>query len=124
LKLLIDEMYPPVIAERLREAGHDAISVLDHPDVVGQDDLRVWEFAASNRRAIVTENAADFLFITRSQPAVGDAVPTLIVTSNRSFSRHQGSFIGRALRALSALCDEHPDDDPQVGAVHWLRPIT
>jgi predicted nuclease of predicted toxin-antitoxin system len=124
VRLLIDEMYPPLIAQRLREAGVDAVSVLEQPELVGADDPLVWEFAASSRRAIVTENAADFLAITRQRAAVDAATPTLVVTSNRAFPRHQPAFIGRALRALTAFCDEHPHDDRQAGAVHWLRPTS
>lgn len=117
-------MYPPVLAERLRHAGVDAVSVLEQAELVGADDGVVSEFAAATRRAVVTENAADFLAITRQRAAFGDVTPTLVVTSNRAFPRHQPAFIGRALRALTAFCDEHPNDDPQAGAVHWLRPIS
>jgi len=124
VRLLIDEMYPPVIAERLRGAGHDAVSVLEVPDLAGQGDAEVCEIAVSNRRAVVTENAADFLEIVKRRSAVGEVAPSLIVTTNRAFPRHSRSFIGRVVRALSTFCEEHRDDDTQAGAVHWLRPIT
>lgn len=124
MKLLIDEMYLPVIAERLRTAGHDAVSVVDQSDLVGQHDLEIWRFAVAHRRAVVTENAADFLAISKKASTVGEASPSLIITSNRSFPGHPHSFIGRAMRAFAAFCDDHPDDDAQAGAVYWLRPIT
>lgn len=124
MKLLIDEMYPPVIAERLREAGHDAVSVIELPDLIGQDDAEVCEFAASSLRSVVTENAADFLVLAKERSALGRATPSLLITSNRAFPRHSPSFVGRAVRALSAFCDMHPEDDPQAGAVHWLRSIS
>jgi predicted nuclease of predicted toxin-antitoxin system len=123
VRLLIDEMYPPVIAERLREVGHDAVCVVERSELVGQDDREVWRFAATQRRAIVTENAADFLAISKEASSSGHASPSLVITSNRSFPRHPRSFIGRALRAFGAFCDAHPDDDPQAGAVYWLRPV-
>lgn len=121
--MLIDEMYPPVIAERLRTARHDAVSVIELPDLVGLDDGQVCERAVSESRAVVTENAADFLTLVKQRAAVGHPVPSLVITSNRSFPRHSRPFIGRAVRALAAFCDAHPEDDPQAGAVHWLRPI-
>ena len=124
MKLLIDEMYPPVIAERLRDAGHDAVSVIELPDLIGQDDAQICEFAVSTVRSVVTENAADFLMLVKQRSAVGQAAPSLVMTSNRGFPRHSRSFVGRAMRALAAFCDEHAEDDPQAGAVHWLRPIT
>lgn len=119
--MLIDEMYPPVIAERLREAGHDAVSVIELPNLIGQDDAPIYESGVSDVRAVVTENASDFLVLAKRSGAVGQAAPSLVITSNRSFPRHSRSFVGRAVRALAAFCDEHPEDDPQAGAVHWLR---
>lgn len=124
MKLLIDEMCPAAIADRLRSAGHDAVSVLELRDVVGQDDAQVCERAVADGRAVVTENAVDFLALVRGRAAVGEPAPTLVITSNRSFPRRQRSFVGRALRSLVAFCDAHPEEDPQGGAVHWLRPIT
>ena len=123
MKLLLDEMYPPVIAERLRQAGHDAVSVIEVADLIGQDDAQVYEFAVSSVRSVVSENAADFLVLAKQRSALGQGAPSLVITSNRSFPRHVPSFVGRAIRALAALCESHPEDDPQAGAVHWLRSI-
>lgn len=124
MKLLVDEMYPPVISERLRMAGHDVVSVLEQAELIGRNDLEIWRFAAAHRRGIVTENAADFLAISKRAGAAGEVSPSLIVTSNHAFPRHPRSFIGRATRALAAFCDAHSDDDTQAGVVHWLRPAT
>lgn len=77
----------------------------------------------SSRRAIVTENAADFLAIAKQRSAVGDVAPSLLITSNRAFPRHTPSFIGPAIRALAVFADERSDEDIQAGAVHWLPPI-
>lgn len=123
MRLLIDEMYSATIAERLRQAGHDAISVTEHADMVGLDDSAVCDLAVAGLRAVVTENAADFLRIVETRLASGEHVPTLVITSNRSFPRRSRSFLGRAVRALSSFCDEHSEADSQAGAVHWLRPI-
>jgi predicted nuclease of predicted toxin-antitoxin system len=123
VKLLIDEMYPAVIAQRLRQAGHDAIAVTEDAGTIGVDDTTVFDLAVRGRRAVVTENAADFLRIAKQRAAKGDPVPTLVITSNRSFPRHARGFIGRAVRALTSFCAEHPGDDPQAGAVHWRHPL-
>jgi len=123
VRLLIDEMYSSAIAERLRQAGHDAVSVTEHPDSIGLDDSAVCDLAVASGRAVVTENAADFLRIAQLRAASGEPVPTLVITSNRSFPRHGRSFLGRAVRALGSFCDEHRDDDPLAGAVHWLSPM-
>ncbi len=123
MKLLIDEMYPRAIAERLRKAGYDVVSVTENAEMVGLDDSAVCDLAVSSKRAVVTENAADFLRIAKQRTAAGEPVPTLVITSNRSFPRHSRSFLGRAVHALKSFCDEHEEPDPQGGGVHWLRPM-
>lgn len=124
MRLLIDEMYPPIIAAQLRQAGQDAVSVHDDASMRGLDDSAVCGLALSAGRAVVTENAADFLRILRYRVAAGQPAPTLIVTSNRTFPRHSGAFIGQAVRSLCAFCDSHKGADAAAGAVHWPQPIT
>jgi predicted nuclease of predicted toxin-antitoxin system len=127
VRLLIDEMYPPAIAERLRQAGYDAVSVHDavpaHTGGLrGSDDSAICAFALSAGRAVVTENAADFLRLLKDRMAVGEPAPALVITSNKSFPRHSASFTGHAVRALRAFCDAHPAPAAPPGAVYWLRP--
>jgi hypothetical protein len=87
-------MYPSVMAVQLRRVGHDAISVTDDPESTGLDDARPCDLALASGRAIVTENAADFPRIVKERAATGRAVPTLLITTNRSFPRHSRSFVG------------------------------
>jgi predicted nuclease of predicted toxin-antitoxin system len=123
VRLLIDEMYPPAVAEQLRQAGHDAVSIHDDANTRGLDDSAVCSLALSAGRAVVTENAADFLRSLKYMVAAGEPAPTLIITSNSSFPRHSASFIGQAVRALYAFCETHKGADAAAGAVHWLQPI-
>jgi predicted nuclease of predicted toxin-antitoxin system len=55
VKLLLDEMLSPGIAEQLRERGHDvqAIAASEHAEL---DDPEVLDIARSQRRAVVTNN--------------------------------------------------------------------
>lgn len=95
-----------------------------HASMRGLDYSAVRGLALSAGRAVVTENAADFLGVLRYRVAAGQPAPTLIVTSNRTFPRHSGAFIGQAVRSLCAFCDNHMGADAAAGAVHWLQPIT
>ena len=124
MRLLIDEMYPPAVAEQLRQAGHDAVSIHDDPNTRGPDDSAVCSLALSAGRAVVTENAADFLLSLKYMVAAGEPAATLVITSNRSFPRHSASFMGQAARALCAFCETHKGADAAAGAVYWLQPIT
>src|SRR4029078_10266214 len=63
LKLLLDEHYPPSLAEQLRERGHDAVAVQEEVDLRGMLDPDL--FAEAQRRdcALLTENTADFIVL-------------------------------------------------------------
>jgi predicted nuclease of predicted toxin-antitoxin system len=59
VKLLLDEMFSPVIAARLRERGHDVESIKGSArETLG--DAEVLELARNERRAIATNNLVDF----------------------------------------------------------------
>lgn len=60
MRLLLDEMYPRRLAERLRAGGHDVVAVVEVPDLVGQPDAEVVRWAAEAGRLVVTENIVDY----------------------------------------------------------------
>jgi hypothetical protein len=63
LKFLIDSMLPPQTADLLNAAGHDATtpSQLGAPNL--PDEILI-QFAATDGRVIVTENASDFAAVS------------------------------------------------------------
>ncbi len=69
MRLLLDEMFPPAVARALREQGHDVVAVLEVTDLVGASDVELFSWAQQERRAIVTENVADFLALERDARA-------------------------------------------------------
>jgi len=66
VKLLLDENLSPAHALRLREAGHDAMAVLD-TGLGGADDAVVRQFAFEQQRTLVTIDS-DFSHIVRFPP--------------------------------------------------------
>ena len=66
MKLLLDENLSPTHALRLRQAGHDAVAVLD-AGLGGADDAVVRQFALAQQRTLVTIDA-DFSHIVRFPP--------------------------------------------------------
>jgi predicted nuclease of predicted toxin-antitoxin system len=59
--VLLDEMYPPALAKRLRDSGHDVLAVLDvEVGLASRSDDDVLAWAARNSRCVVTENVSDF----------------------------------------------------------------
>jgi predicted nuclease of predicted toxin-antitoxin system len=111
MRLLLDEMYTPTIAEQLRARGHDVASVHDpeYRTLEGEPDEDVWVAALAADRVLVTENVQDFRRIeadalSRAQPAV-----RLIFTTDRQFPRGDPASIGRLITALDALLAAEPD---------------
>lgn len=65
VRLVLDEMYPPILAEILRQQGHDAVAVAAVPELVGVDDPVVLDAATTDDRCLVTENIRDFAVLVR-----------------------------------------------------------
>lgn len=110
MKLLLDEMYAPVVAEQLRERGHDVVSVHDpnYRRLEGAPDEEIFAAALAEERALVTENVPDFRRLEADALARGEALPTLVFTSNRQFPRGEPGTTGRLVEALHLLITEHP----------------
>jgi len=110
VRLLLDEMYPPAVAEQLRARGHDVASVHDpeYQHLEGSPDEEVLAAALADERVLVTENVADFRRLETAALAAGEAQAALVYTSNRQFPRGQPRTIGRLVAALDALMTERP----------------
>lgn len=110
MKLILDEMYPPAVAEQLRACGHDVVSVHDpeHRYLEGAPDEEVFAAALAEERALVTENVPDFRRLEADALARGEAHATLVFTSNRQFPRGERGTIGRLVEALHVLLNEAP----------------
>jgi len=96
MRACLDELYSPRIAAELRSRGHDAISVHDRPGLIGLPDDHLLEIMAADRRAIVTENAIDFVPLTRRLALEGREHFGLILTANAALPRSRNHH--RALR--------------------------
>ncbi len=108
------------MARRLREdGGHDVVSVTERAELVGLPDEALFEVARAEGRALVTENAADFLILVQAAAASGSPHHGLIVTSHRAFPRSKDS-IGRLVSALHALLTVRPGDEALADRVVWL----
>jgi len=110
VKLLLDEMYPPAVAEQLRARGHDVVSVHDaeYRSLEGAPDEQIFAAALAEERALVTENVPDFRRLEADALAQGEAYTTLVFTSNRQFPRGEPGTIGRLVEALDALLSGPP----------------
>ena len=119
MRLLVDEMYPPAIAEQLRRRGHDVVAITERPELRSAEDAAVFAIAQESRRAVVTENVADFVPLADEADQRGAAHYGLVLVDPAKYPRGAQRTIGRMVRALDRLLGEHPTDK-STGARHWL----
>ena len=120
MKLLLDEHLRPSIARLLRDRGHDAVAVLEVPDLIGMLDMHVWKTAIAEGRTVVTENARDFVPATRATIAAGLAHPGLILVSPKTVMRSRDAT-GFLVEALHRLAGANPGDSFS-DRVTWIEP--
>jgi hypothetical protein len=86
VKLLVDEMYPPALAEALRTFGIDAVSVLELR-LGGSSDTEVFGAAVASGRVVLTENVGDFARIAGEHSTAGRHHEGVLVALSTRFSR-------------------------------------
>ena len=121
MRLLLDEHYPPRIAVELRRRGHDVVAAPERPELRGLGDVALFALMASEGRAILTEDAADFLPIVRAAAVRGTDHSGLVLTSPRQFPRTSRAM-GRLVAALDAFLTAHPAEDALREQSWWLEP--
>ena len=119
MRVLLDEMYSPAVAEALRELGHDAVSVHDRGDLTAAADTAIFTAMQAERRAIVTNNVRDFVPLAQQALQTGTSIFGLILTSDKSLPRTT-AMIGTFVRLLDTLLTARPAEDALHGQVHWL----
>jgi hypothetical protein len=100
--LLLDEMFAAVIAERLRDRGHDVQAVVADRDLVALPDDRILAAAATAGRAIVTANVKDFSALDQQCKAAGRPHGGMVLVSTKTF-RQDRAFVGAVVAALDRL---------------------
>ena len=60
MKLLLDEMYPPALAQALEAVGIQATTTIEL-GMAGTPDPDVFAYAVAENRAALTENVTDFV---------------------------------------------------------------
>jgi predicted nuclease of predicted toxin-antitoxin system len=103
VKLLVDEMYAPVVAEQLRSRGHEAVAVQEVAGGPGMSDADLLRWAHDNGRAVVTENVVDFLALHAAALQSGERHSGVVFASNATFPRGKASTVGALVKALDRL---------------------
>jgi predicted nuclease of predicted toxin-antitoxin system len=103
--LLLDEMLSGTIAEQLRAKGHDALAVVESPDLISLPDDQILARATAAGRILVTANIKDFMPLDAQYRAGGQAHAGLILISTKTFAQDR-TFTVAITSALTALLDE------------------
>lgn len=114
MKLLLDEMYPSLIARELRGRGHDVASVHEAPGRGNPDD-EVFDHARSAGRAVVTENVRDYRPLAEALLDAGESHSGRVFTTAKRWPRTDP---GRLITALDELLASTPHQP--VDAELWL----
>jgi predicted nuclease of predicted toxin-antitoxin system len=86
-RLLLDEMFSPVIAAALRELGHDVTAIAENATLRAMTDEEVFAFASAQGQWLLTENVKDFQPILQQARQAGTPAAGLLFTSSRAFPR-------------------------------------
>jgi len=103
VRLLLDEMWSPAIADQLRRRGHDVEAVAERDNLRTRPDHLIFAAALADDRAIVTEDVRGFRDLGELELLSGRSHPGLIFTTPSTFPRPNMRTPGRLVRALDAL---------------------
>ncbi|MHB1444373.1 MAG: DUF5615 family PIN-like protein [Acidimicrobiales bacterium] len=119
MKVLIDEQLSPDIARLLRDRGHDVEAVAERPDLVGRPDRVIFEVAAAESRAVVTNNVKDFRPLAAECLTQGRTHPGLILLpSARTRTR---SAVSALADAIEGVLMTKPGD--LTSSERWIGPL-
>ncbi|MGH3898352.1 MAG: DUF5615 family PIN-like protein [Pseudonocardiaceae bacterium] len=112
VRLLLDEMYPPALADALHDKGHDVIAVAASAELAGSDDATVLDVATGDGRCLVTENVRDFAMLVRHTSHAG-----VLFVHSRRWPRTKAGVPTLADALHNAISEGRV---PGPGDIRWL----
>ena len=119
MRLLLDEMFSPAIAQALRARGHDVEAIKEHQDWIGLSDRDVIALARREQRAIVTDNLRHFRPLHAELIAPGGEGHAGLVFVPTTHRRTKAD-VGRLITALEAKLAEFPGEADLANGETWL----
>lgn len=108
MKLLLDEMYPAAVSERLQAAGIEATTVAAL-GLTGASDADAFTAAVAGGYAVLTENVGDFTRIAADHSLAGGRHAGLLIALSSRFSRRPAGS-RRLIAAIQAVAGQQLDD--------------
>lgn len=119
MRLLLDEMIGPRVAQELRSRGLDAIAVAERADLRALPDDAVLDVAHEDGRVVVTLNVGDFSRLHQQSLAEGRQHSGVVMVTGQAFPQNR-AFIGALVTALAAAAEAASLPGP--GDIVYLRP--
>ena len=112
MKLLLDEMWAPAIAEALRDRGHEVVAVAERGDLRGLPDEAIFDAALAEGWVIVTENVVDYRPLAADAMRAGRSHPALDLHEQPGLSASQPADGWTARVGVGRLA-HHTRHDPE-----------
>ena len=112
-------MYPARLALALRDRDLDAEAVDERPPLRGLADEELLALAAGERRALVSENVADFMRLYGEWGGSGRNHAGIVIALSGRFSRTPAGHEA-LVAALVELCSQRSGREGLADAVHFL----
>jgi hypothetical protein len=119
LKLLLDEMFSPLVSAELRARGHDVVAIKEREEWQSLADPDVVALARTERRAIVTTNLRDYrpLHAELVAPGGDGHLGMVFVPTSLQLVR---AATGKIVAALEARLADYPGDEDLANGETWI----
>ncbi len=101
MRLLLDEMHDPAVAQALRRSDRDVLAIAELPLLKGLSDAIVLACSTLDGRALVTEDVNDFVTLHAVMMATETPHAGMILTHPRRFPRDRRDALSQLASALS-----------------------
>ncbi len=118
MRLLLDEMYGPTLAQALRSRGHDAEALTERSERRSLPDAAALRVATDEGRVIATEDVGDFAQLHVRSQSEGFSHAGIILIPARRFP-HSRNGLSRLTDALDDFLDSPPSPLPE-SFLWWL----
>lgn len=119
MRLLLDEMIGPRVADALREHGVDAVGVVERTDLRSLPDDAILAQAHEDERILITRNISDFAQLDHEWRAKSRLHHGLVMVTEQAFPQNR-NLVGALVRALLQAAQR--SGLPTPGEVLYLRP--
>lgn len=99
--------------------GHDVIAVTERSELCSLHDASVFAAAQRERRAVVTENVADFIPLANETDRRGEPHYGLVLVDPSRYPRGARRTLGQMVTELEKMLGAYATDEPS-GLRHWL----